>query len=842
MAIKRYNKFFSTILVPKVFKDISGPNYEINTFSFNLPTTVNPTATQNGFKYKSVRNPITVNGANEQDYYNKLPYYVNIVDNNNVSITGKMVDNMSDLKPNSMFGVLFYDKPLMVKPLKAISGPNNIPLYGTEGKFMDMNNFVTAVVYNGIGDTRLYSNDQRIDLFLNDTKYDDSNADNPDTYENTRVERVAYMPIDTSTEPDNPTLLFNPSYGPKQITKILNTNDKTYIDTINKEEVWKYSIYEYGVETGESEYYDKFDNLVSQAEDDPSRYDERGITTTNAAQYIETQLDGVSLVASDDYNTSDEEIVNFGYSTNVGGMYMFGKDSDGISVSSSKLDEDTVTEYHYLFYYMKRDSTSNQSDNNFYYPFPTNQVITTTGNTITNFPEGYDLQDLYKLIDTPKTELDALGGHTIINPITNPGNYMFSITGEGIRNFNYIKNNVKKLKFFILSLYQTNTYEARTISPVITTEQIHVVTNFYKVYNNEGTYDKVNTITNRYVYLVPQYGYKIDDDNIDYNYGRVTFNHSVKYTFNEIEYVFVCDDTTNGKCSAYTDTKHDSEFVPVAVFNIQGVTFSLEFKYANVYLYTRDGQQTPVIDIVLIEGLRYRIAIDKSNKTITLTNGSTNYSATYEKQVNIFNLNSTSIFVTYKNDTNSFQIQCGGNSSEHPEDGGDATFGKFDIGDLDYIENYNFNIGRVNITTPDGASGQASVPNTYYEFTKKEEKTIENDLVKSGRGNVDYKITTIVAVDQPKSDSNYVCNVCRAIRVRVNDFIDLENWMSLYVTDVTNTRHKVNKDIESFVYEIAPDDIPNFNPDGLTTEEFNTFVNQNQGMFNNIFEQLTRNV
>ena len=95
----------NTLLVPKVFKDISGPNYEINYFRFKLPTNID------GFKYNSINNVVmNTNMSFGDEYYNKLPYYVNIVDNNSTAITGETVHDMTDLKPNSMFGVIFENK------------------------------------------------------------------------------------------------------------------------------------------------------------------------------------------------------------------------------------------------------------------------------------------------------------------------------------------------------------------------------------------------------------------------------------------------------------------------------------------------------------------------------------------------------------------------------------------------------------------------------------------------------------------------------------------------------------------------------------------------------------
>ena len=646
----------NTLLVPKVFKDISGPNYEINYFRFKLPTNID------GFKYNSINNVVmNTNMSFGDEYYNKLPYYVNIVDNNSTAITGETVHDMTDLKPNSMFGVIFYDKPLMARPLLVFSAPNVIPLYRSGGKYLKLKNFLSVVAYNGIGTTRLYVDGRRVGIFLNATKYNDNTQSNADEYTNTRVQRISYTPIDSQM------LNANPSYGPIHVTQAFDTDDGTYVDIIAKEQVWKVPVYEYGIRTGDNEYYDSHDSLLSHPGDNQSRFERISMTAQNTAQYVEVSSDSASVVARDDYNESEELSINLSYSNNSSELFMIGKGQDAITVVTERQDEN-VTEHHYLFRYEKKPT--NPDSNCFYYPYPTEGGHEGNGTVVTKFDDSQQA-DLNKLLTTPQWDLANINGN-FIGSTVNGSQVMHTYTPK------------EKLKFFILSVYKHSTYghETRTISPVISTEIIHVATNYFKV-DKQGTRYIKGSKQNGYVYIIPQYGTQI-----------------------------------NG---------------------------STECEY---------GRQSGV------------------------------------------------------------------------------TYAKFDIADLDYLENYDFEIGRVDVSAPDNDTTDTSpsCQNTYYQFTSKEHMVVENYDIKDS-SNTDYKFVTIAVIDRVNSSSPYICNVCRAIKVKISDFFTLENWMSVYLTDVVKTKHLATKDNSSMIYEFS-------DYDGCTTQGFNDFVT-NQSNINEIHKIFT---
>ena len=650
----------NTLLVPKEFKDISGANNEINYFRFKLSTNVED------FKYNSIRNMVmNTNMSFGQDCYNKLPYYVNIVDHNDTAITGETVHDMADLKPNNMFGVLFYDKPLMSRPILVFSAPNAVPLYGSGGKYLKLNNFLSVVAYNGIGTTRLYVDGKRVGLFLNGTKYDDSSQSNPDEYTNTRVQRVSYTPIDSQA------FNTNPSYGPIHVTQAFATNDKTYADNIVKEQVWKVPVYEYGIPTGGNEYYDSSDSLVSQPGDDQSRFDEIVMTAQNTAQYIEVSADSASVVVGDDYSETDELSVNLAYSNNSSKLFMTGKGQDAITVVTEKQDEG-MTERHYLFRYEKRPE--NPDSNYFYYPYPTEGDHNGDGTVITKF-KNTQQADLDKLLTTPQGNLSNINGN-FIGSTVNGSQVIYKYTP------------LEKLKFFILSVYKHSAYghETRTISPVISTEVIHVATNYFDVKKSGAKYIKDEQMSNDFVYIIPQYGNQLNGNTVC-EYGR----------------------------------------------------------------------------------------------------------------------------------------QSG------------ATYAKFDISDLDYLENYDFEIGRVDISSPDNDTADYIPPtsNIYYQFTTKEHKIIENYDIKDPN-NTDYKIVVITVVDKANSNAPAVCNVCRAIKVKISDFFTLENWMSVYLIDAVKTKHLATKDNGSMIYEFS-DYV------GCTAQVFNDFISNQSNISEiyNIFTDLT---
>lgn len=649
----------NTLLVPKEFKDISGANNEINYFKFKLPTNTD------GFMYKTVNNAVmNTNMSFEQEYYNKLPYYVNIVDNNNTAITGETVHGMADLRPNNMFGVLFYDKPLMPRPLLVFSAPNTVPLYKSGGKYLKLNNFLSVVAYNGIGTTRLYVDGRRVGLFLNATKYNDSGQSNTDEYANTRVQRISYTPIDSQAFNNNP------SYGPIHVTQVFATNDKTYVDGISKEQVWKVPVYEYGIPIGGDEYYDSYDSIVSQPGDDQSRFVEFSMTSQNTAQYVEASADSASVVVADDYNESEELSVNLDYSNNSSELFMLGRGQDAITVVTEKQDEN-ITEHHYLFRYMKRPATPDSGS--LYYPYPTEDDHEGDGTIVTRF-NGTQQQDLANLLTTPQSGLS--GYNNFIASTVNGNQVMHSYS------------NLEKFKFFILSVYNHNEYghETRTISPVISTEVIHVATNYFDVKKSGAKYIKDEQMSNDFVYIIPQYGNQLNGNTVC-EYGR----------------------------------------------------------------------------------------------------------------------------------------QSG------------ATYAKFDISDLDYLENYDFEIGRVNISSPDNDTADyiPPTPNIYYQFTTKERKIIENYSIKDPN-NTDYKIVVITVVDKANSSAPAVCNVCRAIKVKISDFFTLENWMSVYLIDAVKTKHLATKDNSSMIYEFS-DYV------GCTTQEFNDFVSKQSNIseIHKIFTDLT---
>ena len=650
-------KRINALLVPKQFKDISGANNEINYFSFKLPTNTD------GFMYKTVNNVVmSTNMSFEQEYYNKLPYYVNIVDNNDTAITGETVHGMADLRPNNMFGVLFYDKPLMPRPLLVFSAPNTVPLYKSGGKYLKLNNFLSVVAYNGIGTTRLYVDGRRVGLFLNATKYNDSGQSNTDEYANTRVQRISYTPIDSQAFNNNP------SYGPIHVTQVFATNDKTYVDGISKEQVWKVPVYEYGIPIGGDEYYDSYDSIVSQPGDDQSRFVEFSMTPQNTAQYVEASADSASVVVADDYNESEELTVNLAYSNNSSELFMIGKGQDAITVVTEKQDEN-ITEYHYLFRYMKRPATPDNGC--LYYPYPTEDGHEGDGTIVARFNSAQQ-QDLANLLTTPQSGLS--GYNNFIASTVNGNQVMHSYS------------NLEKFKFFILSVYSHSEYghETRTISPVISTEVIHVATNYYSVEKQGASYVKQQQ-NNDFVYIMPHYGTQLNGNTV-------------------CEY----------------------------------------------------GRQPGII------------------------------------------------------------------------------YGKFDISDLDYLENYDFEIGRVDVSSPDNdvANYVPPCPNAYYQFTPKEHKVIENYDIKD-QNNTDYKIVAVAVVDKVNSSATAICNVCRAIKVKISDFLALENWMSMYITDVVRTKHITVKDNSSMIYELPLD-----TAEALTTDYFNQYVASNQGLFPIIYNDL----
>lgn len=685
-SITIQSRGFKYILVPKTFKDISGANYEVNTFNFKLPTTVKD------YMYNSVRNQVYVNGVYGQDYYNKLPYYVNIVDHNNVSITGDIVHDMDDMKPNDMFGVLFYDRPLTAKPLSVFSGPRSMALYRTGGRFASLNSCFAAAAYNGIGTTRLYVDGRRVGLFLNGTVHDDSAVSNTDTYGNTRVERIAYTPIDAQN------LSTNPSYGPRSAVASFATSDMVYVDTVTREQVWRYPVYEHGLPIGGDEYYDGYDNLMSQPGDDQARFVGSTVTLANAAQYVESDADSASLVAMDDYGESDEVGVDLRYTADIGELFMYGysggEPKDDVSVASNKTDANVV-EYHYFFYYVK----GGENNPNYYcYPYPTDNG-SMGGNVYGQLPPNY-WYDMDKLASVPKSELDSWGEYS-------HRNFMFALRtpstsgGRGIKTIEYQNLQdqfagpypFRKLKFFILSVYNSDGCETRTVSPVISTEPIHVSTRFrsvvYDAASSKYVIDGNAGVNDEYVYIMPQFGYKLTDGNVNYNYGR-------------------------------------------------------------------------------------------DNASLT------------------------------------------------------QTYGRFDISDLDYIENYDFTFGRVDITVPDGATGTPQIPNTYYTFTTKENLTVESDVLHSAGSSADYRFVCIVSVDKKNSNSEFICNVTRAIKVKVSDIMNIDDWQNFYVSDITNTNHRANRDTNAAVYEVP-------GMDNLSPSEFQAYVadTASQNLFTKIFTDIT---
>jgi hypothetical protein len=143
-----------------------------------------------------------------------------------------------------------------------------------------------------------------------------------------------------------------------------------------------------------------------------------------------------------------------------------------------------------------------------------------------------------------------------------------------------------------------------------------------------------------------------------------------------------------------------------------------------------------------------------------------------------------------------------------------ATYAKFDISDLDYLENYDFEIGRVDISSPDNEIADYIPPtrNIYYQFTTKEHKIIENYNIKDPN-NTDYKIVVITVVDKANSSAPAVCNVCRAIKVKISDFFTLEKPSVDYV--ISNPPYSRRQEVLTKLYEW---DIPFamiFNANGL---------------------------
>jgi hypothetical protein len=349
---------------------------------------------------------------------------------------------------------------------------------------------------------------------------------------------------------------------------------------------------------------------------------------------------------------------------------MLGRGQDAITVVTEKQDEN-ITEHHYLFRYMKRPATPDSGS--LYYPYPTEDDHEGDGTIVTRF-NGTQQQDLANLLTTPQS---GLSGYNNFIASTVNGNQVI-----------HSYSNLEKFKFFILSVYNHNEYghETRTISPVISTEVIHVATNYFDVKKSGAKYIKDEQMSNDFVYIIPQYGNQLNGNTVC-EYGRQS-----------------------------------------------GVTYA-----------------------------------------------------------------------------------------------------KFDISDLDYLENYDFEIGRVNISSPDNDTADyiPPTPNIYYQFTTKERKIIENYSIKDPN-NTDYKIVVITVVDKANSSAPAVCNVCRAIKVKISDFFTLENWMSVYLIDVVKTKHLATKDNSSMIYEFS-DYV------GCTTQEFNDFVSKQSNIseIHKIFTDLT---
>jgi hypothetical protein len=92
-----------------------------------------------------------------------------------------------------------------------------------------------------------------------------------------------------------------------------------------------------------------------------------------------------------------------------------------------------------------------------------------------------------------------------------------------------------------------------------------------------------------------------------------------------------------------------------------------------------------------------------------------------------------------------------------------------------------------------------------------------------------------VNVDHPSDNSAYICNVSRAIKIRVSDFLDMNETNSLYVTDAVKTKHVPTTDVNAAIYDLS-DGFPEL--EGCTKQEFDNFVATHQSLFETIYDQI----
>jgi hypothetical protein len=411
----------------------------------------------------------------------------------------------------------------------------------------------------------------------------------------------------------------------------------------------------------------------------------------------------------------------------------------------------------------------------------------------------------------------------------------------------------EKLKFFVLSIYTVDGHQTRTISPVLSTEVIHAARNYYQILKtDENNYIKNAARTSDYVYLVPQFGHKIDDETINYDYGRRIMVGMAQYTdpSSGKVYYFGVDDLDSRRCfilNGSTKQYRDAEMqMSVCNFSAYNHTFGLRYMGSIGFTLLRhfvyyDGTTTTVT--TNINGGTFAIA----NKMYALTylSGDTpsyivwsNESDTqqvYYHNVYVFNVDGKTFFVNYHPNENTFDVNYYGRlTTIRVIDTNDQIYGKFDISDLDYLENYDFEFGRLDITEPNPENPiTPTYPNTYYQFIARNHKIIENAILKNGSDN--YKITAIVNVDHPSDNSAYICNVSRAIKIRVSDFLDMNETNSLYVTDAVKTKHVPTTDVNAAIYDLS-DGFPEL--EGCTKQEFDNFVATHQSLFETIYDQI----
>ena len=202
----RYSKSEDfTGIYPDEFKELDDSK-ETSYVNFDLPT-LTIVEDNNGEK---IFYPKVVNGNR------KYPYYVAIQDNNGSCLPPEF--NPDDVRLYEMFGVHFYEKPLVIDIKEALSGCKKYTFYdycgigedeetledNKKGKRLcfttrsinklKMPGFIIVNILNGINVPKVYINDDRQYIYTDRKTFDDRTNNNLDDYKNIIFERRVFTP------------------------------------------------------------------------------------------------------------------------------------------------------------------------------------------------------------------------------------------------------------------------------------------------------------------------------------------------------------------------------------------------------------------------------------------------------------------------------------------------------------------------------------------------------------------------------------------------------------------------------------------------------------------------